>query len=75
MFTHSISAKLQQRPKKRRLLPLLANFGKKLLPLHRRRFKSLFVYCFALIFFTLTPATSFVSASFLTKVSKVKERG
>jgi hypothetical protein len=42
MFTHSISAKPQQRPKKRRLSPLLTNFGKKLLPLHCRRFKSLF---------------------------------
>jgi hypothetical protein len=56
MFTHSISAKPQQWPKNRRLSPLLANFGKKLLPLHRRQFKSLFFYFFALIFFTLTLA-------------------
>ncbi len=48
---------------------------KKLLPLHRRQFKSFFVYFFALIFFTLALATIFVSARFLPKVSKVKERG
>jgi hypothetical protein len=64
MFTHIISAKPQQRPKNRRLSPLLTNFGKKLLPLHRRRFKAFF-YFFALIYFTLTLATIFVSASFL----------
>jgi hypothetical protein len=75
MFTHSISAKPQQRPKNSRLSPLLTNFGKKLLLLHRRQFKSLFFYFLALIFFTLTLATIFVSASFLPKVSKVKERG
>jgi hypothetical protein len=71
MFTHSITAK----PKNRRLSPLLTNFGKESWPLHRWRFKSLFFYIFALIFFTLILATIFVSASFLQKVSKVKERG
>jgi hypothetical protein len=75
MYTHSISAKPQQRPKNHRLLPLLTYFGKKLLPLQRRQFKSLFFYFFALIFFLLNLATIFVSASFLPKVSKVKERG
>jgi hypothetical protein len=55
----------QQRPKNCRLLPLLTNFGKKSLPLHRRRLKS--IYFFALIFFTLTLATIFVSASFFVK--------
>jgi hypothetical protein len=75
MFTHSISAKPQQRPKNRRLSPLLTNFGKKSLPLYGRGFKSLLSIFFALIFFTLTLATIFVSASFLPKVSKVKERG
>jgi hypothetical protein len=34
-----------------------------------------FYLFFALIFFTLTLATILVSASFLPKVSKVKERG
>jgi hypothetical protein len=34
-----------------------------------------FIYFFAMIVFTLTLATIFVSASFLPKVSKVKERG
>jgi hypothetical protein len=34
-----------------------------------------FFQFFALIFFTLTLATIFVSASFLPKVSQVKERG
>jgi hypothetical protein len=75
MFTHSITAKPQQRPKNRRLLPLLTNFGKQLMQLHCRRFKSLFFYLFALIFFPLTLAMIFVTASFLPKVSKVKERG
>ncbi len=37
--------------------------------------KAFFFYFFALIFFLLTLATIFVSASFLPKVSKVKERG
>jgi hypothetical protein len=73
MFTHSISAKPQQQQKNRRLLPLLTNFCKKSLPLHRRRFKSLFSF-FCFDFFQLTLATIFVSASFLPKVSKVKER-
>ncbi len=36
--------------------------------------KAFFLF-FALIVFTLTQATIFVSASFLPKVSKVKERG
>ncbi len=75
MFTHSISAKPQQRPKNSRLLPLLINVGKQLLPLHGRRFKSLLFNFFALIFFSLTLAMIFVSASFLPKVSKVKKRG
>jgi hypothetical protein len=75
MFTQSILAKPQQQPKNRRLLPLLTNFCKKLLPLHCRQFKSLLFHFFALIFFTLTLAANFVSASFLPKVSKVKERG
>jgi hypothetical protein len=39
IFTQSISAKPQQRPKNRRLLPLLTNFGKKSLPLHHRSSK------------------------------------
>jgi hypothetical protein len=75
MFSHSISAKPQQRPKNRRLSLLLTNFGKKLLPRHRMQFLSLFSIFFALIFFTLTLAIIFVSAIFLPKVSKVKERG
>jgi hypothetical protein len=58
LFTHSISAKPQQRPKNRRLLPLLTNFGKQSLPLHSRRFKSFFSI-FLLIFFPLTLATIF----------------
>jgi hypothetical protein len=74
IFTLSISAKPQQRPKNHQLSLLLTNFGKKSLPVHRRRFKRLFSI-FSLIFFTLTLAAIFVSASFLPKVSKVKERG
>jgi hypothetical protein len=56
----------------RRLFPLFKDFGKKSLPLHRRRFKSLFFYFIALIFFPLTQAKIFVSASFLPKVSEVE---
>ena len=73
MFSQSVSAKPQQRPKKRRLSPLLTNFGKKSLPLHRRRFKSL-IYFFALIFFTLTLAKIFVSASFAKGLKSEGER-
>jgi hypothetical protein len=67
MFTHSISAKPQQRPKNRQLLPLLTNLGKQSLPLQSRQFKSLFLNFFALIFFPLTLATIFISASFSQK--------
>jgi hypothetical protein len=38
-----------------------------MLPLHRRPFKILFFYFFALIFFTLTLATILFSAFFLPK--------
>jgi hypothetical protein len=37
--------------------------------------KAFFLYFFCFDFFTLTLATIFISASFLPKVSKVKERG
>jgi hypothetical protein len=63
MFTHNIALKPQQKPKNHRLSPLLTNFGKTSLPLHRRQFQKPFIYFFALIFFTLTLATIFVSAS------------
>jgi hypothetical protein len=75
MFTHSISAQPQQRPKICRLSPLLTNFCKKLLLLHGRQFKSHVFFFFALIFFKLILAMIFVSAGFLPKVSKIKERG
>ncbi len=52
---------------------LLTNFGKKLLSLHRRQLKTFFIF-FCFDFFPLTQATIFVSAIFLPKVSKVKER-
>jgi hypothetical protein len=70
MFTHSISAKPEQQPKNRRLSPLLTNFGKKWLLLYRRGFESLLSIFFALIFFTLTLATIFVSASFCQRSQK-----
>jgi hypothetical protein len=70
MLTHSISAKPQQWPKNRQLLPLLTNFEKKLLPLHSRRFISFFFHLFALMFFPLTLAMLFVSASFLPRSQK-----
>jgi hypothetical protein len=53
----------------------LTNLGKKLSLLHRWQYRS-FVYIFGgLIFFVLTLPTIFVFASFLPKVSKVKEGG
>jgi hypothetical protein len=75
MFTHSISAKTPQRPKNRRLSPLLANFGKIVAASSQAILNKPFFYFIALIFFTLTLASIFVSASFLPKISKVKERG
>jgi hypothetical protein len=66
MFTHVISAKPQQRPKNRRLLPLLTNFCKKLLPLHRRQFKSIFFF-FLHCLCTLTLATIFCFCKFFAK--------
>jgi hypothetical protein len=74
MFTHSISAKPQQRPKNRRLSPLLTNFGKKSLPLHCRQFKSLFFNFFALIFFTMTLAMIFFCKFFATGLKTEGER-
>jgi hypothetical protein len=73
IFLLSISAKPQKRPKNSRLLPFLTNFDKKLLPLHHRRFKAFFLF-FALIFFTLTLATIFLSASFLPCLKSDGER-
>jgi hypothetical protein len=65
MFTHSILAKLQQRPKNRRLSPLLTkNFGKKNCCRFIAGDLKAFLFFFALIFFTLTLATIFVFASF-----------
>jgi hypothetical protein len=67
MFTHSISAKPQQRPKNHRILVK-----------NRCRFiagdlKAFFLF-FCFDFVTLTLTTIFVSASFLPKVPKVTER-
>ncbi len=73
LFTHSISAKPQQRPKNPWLSPLLTNFGKKSLSLHLRWFESLFSYFFALILFTLTLATIFF-CKFFVKSLKSGER-
>jgi hypothetical protein len=74
MFTHGISEKPQQRQK-------TADFRRywQILVKNHCRFiagylKPFFLF-FALIFFTLTLATIFVSASFLPKVSQVKVRG
>ncbi len=58
MFTHSISAKPQQRPKNRWLSPLFTNFSKKSLPLHCRPFKSpLSIFCFD--FLHIDPSNDF----------------
>jgi hypothetical protein len=67
LLTHSISAKPQQWPKNRRLLPLLTNFGKKLLLLHPRQFKSLYIY-FCLVFFIhIDPSNDFCFFKFFAK--------
>jgi hypothetical protein len=69
MFTHSISAKPQQRPKNRRLSPLLTNFGKKSLPLHRRQFKSLFsIFFFDYLY--IDPSNDFCFCKFFAKSLK-----
>ncbi len=73
MFTHSISQKPQQRPKNCRLSPLLTILVKNHCHFITGDLKAFF-YFYALIFFTFVLATMFVSASFLPKVSKVKER-
>jgi hypothetical protein len=59
MFTHSISEKPQQWPKNRRLSPLLTNFAKKSLPLHRRQFKSLYFSIFCFDFLHIDPGNDF----------------
>jgi hypothetical protein len=71
MFPHSISAKPQQRPKNCRLSLFLTKNHCGFITGNLKAFLSFL----ALIFFTLTLATIFVSASFLSKVSKVKETG
>jgi hypothetical protein len=67
MFTHSISAKPQQRPKNHRLLLLLTNFGKKFLPLHSRQFKSLFFLFFYFDFLHIDPSNDFRFCNVLAK--------
>ncbi len=61
----------QSRPKNRRLSPLLTNFGKKLLPLHRRRFKVLF-FSF-LPFLHIDPSNDFCFCKFFAKGLKSEE--
>ncbi len=52
--------------KNRRLSPLLTNFGKKSLPLHCRRFKSLFsIFCFD--FLHIDPSNNFCFLKFFAK--------
>jgi hypothetical protein len=74
-FIHSISAKPQQQPKNRRLSPLMTNSWQKIVAASSQAVSKSFLYFFALIFFTLTVASIFVYATFLPKVSKVKESG
>jgi hypothetical protein len=62
MFTNSISATPQQRPKNRCLSPLLTNFGKKSLPLHRRQFS---IFCFN--FLHIDPSNNFCFCKFFAK--------
>jgi hypothetical protein len=63
MFTHSISAKPQQRPKNRRLSPLLTNFGKKSLPLYRSLLSIFF--CFDSLH--IDPSNDFCFCKFFAK--------
>jgi hypothetical protein len=73
MFTHSISAKPQQQPKNCRLSPLLTNFGKKLLPLYRRGFKSLFYLFICFDFLYIDPSNDFCFCKFFAKGLKSEE--
>jgi hypothetical protein len=63
MFTHSIALKHQHRPKNRRLSPLLTNFGKKMLPLHCRQFRSL-LSIFRFDFLHIDPSNDFCLCMF-----------
>ncbi len=70
MFTHSISAKPQQRPKNRRLSLLLTNFSKKSLPLYRRGFKSLLSIFFCFDFLHIDPSNDFWFCKFFCQRSQ-----
>ncbi len=57
---------LNRGQKNRRLSPLLTNFGKKLLPLYRRRFKSFFsIFCYD--FLPIDPSNDFCFCKFFAK--------
>ncbi len=60
--------------KKPPAIAVIDKFWYKMVATSSQAIKKLIFYFFALIFFTLTLAMIFVSASFLPKVSKVKER-
>jgi hypothetical protein len=75
MFTHSISAKPQQRPKNRQLSPLLTNFGKKSLSLYRRGFKSLLSIFFCFDFLHIDPSNDFCFCKFFAKGLKSEGEG
>jgi hypothetical protein len=65
-FFSLISAKSQQLQKNRGLSPLLTNFGKKSLPLHRRQFKSLFSIFF-FDFLHIDPSNDFCFCKLFAK--------
>ncbi len=66
MFTHSISAKPQQRPKNRRLSPLLTNFGKKSLPYIADDLKAFHLF-FCFDFLHSDPSNNFCFCNFFAK--------
>jgi hypothetical protein len=61
----------QQRSKNSWLLPLLTNFGKKSLLLHRRRFKSVFLF-FCFDFLYIDPSNNFCFCKFFAKGLKIE---
>jgi hypothetical protein len=67
MFTHSISAKPQQRPKNRHLLPLSTNVGKKIIAASSQVILKPF-FCFD--FLHIGPSNHFCFCKFFAKSFK-----
>jgi hypothetical protein len=75
-FTHSVSAKPQQRPKNRQLALLMTNFGKEIIAASWQVISKNFFYVLCLNFIYIDPTSDcYLCKFFLQIVSKLKERG